>query len=190
MKNKIPGRKNMRPSKKSNNSNTHRHGRNIYLMKNKNSLMIVLMGLLLAISVLVISSLAAEISNLNMVTSSERSTSILTEFICIRETFGKALNHNLVDDIDYDDGELKLMFYGDFYNITDAFNQTRDEFYTLELQHDNLFDAIPNKYWYSHKSDDGNYVYRIDVTISLDNGNTYITEDILYSIICTPKISP
>jgi len=178
--------KNMKNKKTSGkiNSNTYRS-----LHQNKNSQMIVLMGLLLAISVLAMSSLATEISNLNIVVSSERSTSPLTEFICIRETFGKALNHNLVDDIEYD-GKLKLMFYGDFYNITDAFNQTRDEFYTLELQHDNLFDAIPNKYWYSHKSDDGNYVYRIDVTISLDNGNTYITEDILYSIICTPKISP
>lgn len=155
----------------------------------KNSQMIVLMGLLLALSVLVISSLAAEITNLNIVVTSERSSSLITEFICVRETFGEALNHNLVDNIDYDG--VKLMFYGNINNIADAFSQTRDEFYTLELRHDNLFDAVINKQpWYSHKSDDGNYVYNIDVTISLANGNACITEDILYSIVCTHKISP
>jgi len=170
----------MKKTGRKNNSNTRRS-----LHQDKNSQMIILMGLLLAISVLVISSLAAEITNLNIV--NERSPSLLTEFICIRETFGKALNHNLIDDIDYGGG-LKLMFYGDINNITDAFNQTRDEFYTLELQHDNLFDAVINKQpWYSHKSDDGNYAYHIDVTISLANGNACITEDILYSIVCTPK---
>ena len=175
----------MKKTGRKNNSNTCRS-----LHQNKNSQMIVLMGLLLAISVLVISSLAAEISNLNIVISSERSSSIVTEFICIRETFGKALNHNLIDNIDCD-GELKLMFYGDVNNITDAFNQTRDEFYTLELQHDNLFDAVINKQpWYSHKSDDGNYAYHIDVTISLANGNACITEDILYSIVCTHETPP
>jgi len=178
----------MKKTGRKNNSNTYRS-----LHQNKNSQMIVLMGLLLAISVLVISSLAAEISNLNIVVSSERSNSIVTEFICIRETFGKALNHNLVDNINIsdEDGELKLMLYGDINNITDAFNQTRAEFYTLELQHDNLFDAVTNKQpWYSHKSDDGNYVYHIDVTISLANGNACITEDILYSVVCTHETPP
>ena len=167
------------------NSNTCRS-----LHQNKNSQMIVLMGLLLAISVIVISSLAAEISNLSIVVSSERSSSLVTEFICIRETFGKALNHNLVNNIDYD-GELKLMFYGDIDDIADAFDQTRDAFYTLELQHDNLFDVVINRQpWYADKFDGGNYVYHIDVTISLTNGNACITEDILYSIVCTHETPP
>jgi len=58
----------------------------------------------------------------------------------------------------------------------------------LEMQHDIVFDAVFNDYWYSHLSDNG-HVYNVGVTLSLDNGNTCVSQDVVYSILCKSYIS-
>ena len=164
---------------------------NIYrsLYQNKNSQMIVLMGIVLAISVFMISSLTAEITNLDTVISTERSTSLQSEFTCIKETFALSLNYNLAEKITMQGNELR--FYGNIDNITKAFEQTRDEYIVLELQHDILFEAELNdpSYWYEHPGGT-DYVYHVNVTLSLEDRDTRIAENVLYSIVCRPLITP
>lgn len=150
--------------------------------------MIILMGIILALAIFVISSLAADIINLNILISNERASSIVSEFNYIKEAFGTSLNYNLVNNItkQSQNGESNLIFCGDINNITKAFNQTRDKFYVLELSYSNVFDVNLNKFWYSHVSD-GNYIYYADVSLSLHDGKTYMAENVVYSILCKPS---
>lgn len=147
-----------------------------------NGQMIVMMGVLLAISVLIISSIPSQISDVDVVISRKRSTSLLPEFIHIKEAFGRCLNYELVDITFSDD--LSTNFYGDIRDIKEAFNRTRDSFYILELNHDTFFDAQFKNYWYVYLSPFYGYVYNVIFTLTLDNGKTSITEDVEYSIIC------
>ena len=94
--------KNKNPSKK-NNSNTCRN-----LYQNKNSQMIILMGIILVISVFTISSLAADIANLDIVISGERAISLLPEFICIKDAFCLSLNYNLADNITIQNNKIEM----------------------------------------------------------------------------------
>ena len=156
-------------------------------MKQKNSgQMIILMGVMLSLSIFVLSSLAADIINLDAVISNEHATSIVSEFAYIKETFGKSMNYNLINNV-AEEGS-KLTFEGNPNSIVENFNNTRDEFYFIELHYGNNFDAKLNKYWYSHIFNE-NYVYYADVTLSLDDGQAQVTDNILYSIVCKPQIT-
>jgi len=145
--------------------------------------MIILMGVILSLAIFVISALAADIINLDIAISNERATSTVSEFNYIKETFGIALNYNLITNISNNDGTL--IFQGNISNITKAFNQTREQFFALELRYGNIFDAELNKCWYSHLANES-HVYHADVSLTLDDGKTYLAEDITYSIVCQP----
>jgi hypothetical protein len=170
---------------------------------NDKSQMIALMGVVLAISVFLISSLAAEISNINLVASTDSSSFLPSEFTDIKETFGTTLNYNLIqisisdgpptDAIPIDESNLT----GEINNILDAFDQTRNEYFNISLQQGNFFDARLNGYWYSNKDvitmkpasgpgllDIERIFYTVDVTLFLDDGNSKIDEDIQYLIVC------
>jgi hypothetical protein len=154
------------------------------------------MGIILAISIFIISSLAAEIANIDFVVSSGESTSLSTEFKNIKETFVVALNYNLIENIYIeninDEFKDESYLYGDIDNLGTAFNQTRDEYYTIYLQHGIFFDAQLNNSWYSHEDviqGENTVFYRVKFTLSLDDGSSFITEDIERLIICTPELS-
>ena len=149
--------------------------------------MILLMGVVLAISVFSISALTTEIANIDIVITTERSRSVQDEFNCIKETFPFSLNYNLAENITLEGDEMR--FYGNISNITAAFNQTKDEYYILELQHDIIFDAEMISYWYAHPGGT-EYIYYISAIISLENEDTFITENVKYSIECRPFIPP
>ena len=174
MKNHEKNRKNSTLSK--NNTISHKNIRTL----DNNGQILILMGITLAISVFIISSLSAEISDLDLIVTSERSTSLLPEFTHIRGEFGTALNYNLVS---IDVGDNNFFFYGNISDITDAFNQTREEFYVLELQHDTIFNAIFKDCQYFYLSSEG-HIYHVACTVSLDDGKTCITKDVVYNIIC------
>ena len=131
---------------------------------------------------LIISSIPSQISDVDVVVSSGRSTSLLPEFIHIKEAFGRCLNYELVNISFYDD--LSTNFYGDIREIKESFNRTRDSFYILELNYDTFFDAQLKNYWYLYLSPYYGYVYNVIYTLTLDNGKTSITEDVECSIIC------
>jgi hypothetical protein len=147
------------------------------------SQMIVLMGIILSISVFVISSLSADIANLDAVVPSERFISLIPEFTNIKESFGRALNYNLVDNVFLESNQIVLM--GNITDIYRAFSQTKDEFRDLEMQHDILFDATLNGYWCAHPLS-SDYVYHVNVSLSIDDRNTHLSQDVLYSIVCKP----
>ncbi len=65
------------------------------LQKNNNSQLIALMGVILVISVFTISSIAADLSNLDIQLSGERAVSLLPEYILVKDAFIKSLNYNL-----------------------------------------------------------------------------------------------
>lgn len=148
--------------------------------------MIVLMGVILAISVFIIASIPSQIVNMEGAISREQATSLLSEFVHIKEVFGKSLNYNLADiNVDND----PITFYGEIDDITESFEKTKDSLYLLELNQDILFDAYhdTNWYWFSHTSLDG-LVYKVQVTITLDDGETQISEHVEYLIICNEEI--
>lgn len=160
-------------------------------MKQKNSgQMIILMGVMLSLSIFVLSNLAADIINLDTVISNERATSIVSEFAYIKETFGISMNYYLINNVSVEGtgDNSKLVLNGNPDEITKTFNKIRDEFYFIELQYGNNFDAKLNKYWYSHIINE-NYVYFADVTLTIDDGQAQITDNVLYSIVCEPQVT-
>ena len=150
-------------------------------MKNNDSQLIVLMGIILAISVFTVSYLASDIANLDVVISSERSESLLKEFSSIKESFVYSLNYNLVYNIKFDIDGLK--FYGDIHDLSEAFEKTKEEYYDIELMHDIIFDAKLNEYTaLLPGGTDG--IYQVEVTLMLKSKDTTYTEDVSYIIIC------
>lgn len=147
----------------------------------RKSQMIVLMGVVLSISVFVITSLAADIANLDIIVPSERFISLIPEFTTVKGSFGKALNYNLVTAITLEDNQM--IFMGNITDIHKAFNQTKNEFRYIELQHDILFDATLNGYWYARPLSSDN-IYHVNISLSLDDRTTRMTEDVVYSIVC------
>lgn len=153
------------------------------IKNNDDSQLIALMGVMLVISVFAISSIAADLANLDIQLTGEKSVSLLDEYIIVKDSFGKSLNYNLSEKIENIGNEEK--FYGNMENLTDCFQNTLDEFYEMEIQHDILFDAVLNDYYVAHPgSSDG--IYTLDVTLSLENKNTRFVENVKYSIMCLP----
>jgi len=155
------------------------------MRRKDNGQMIILMGIIIALSVFAISSLSADIINIDTTITIERSTSLLSEFAYVKETFGKAMNYNIVNNLSNIkiDENNTLVFKGNPDGITENFTKTRDQLYTLELQYGNILDVKLNKCWYSNRVDKNN-IYKLEVTITLYDGSTYITEDVTYSITC------
>jgi hypothetical protein len=149
--------------------------------------MIILMGIILALSVFTISILSADIINLESVIVSERSTSIKTEFANVKETFIRSMNYNLANNVINKtlEGEVGtiLIFRGEPRGIDENFTKTRDQLYTLQLRYHNIFDAELNKYWYAHITNE-NRIYYVSATLSLDDGKNFISEDIIFTVLC------
>ena len=157
---------------------------------NNHAHFITILGIVIAISIFIISSLAAEIANIDFVVSSGESISLSTEFKNIKATFVKTLNYNLIEKVIISNNESYLE--GDIDYLGTAFNQTKDEYYNLYSQHGIFFDAHLNNSWYSHEEviqGENTVFYRIKFKLSLDDGNSFIAEDIERLIICTPEMS-
>ena len=155
---------------------------------NNQAQLITILGIVIAISIFIISSLAAEIANIDFVVSSGDSISLSTEFKNIKDTFVKTLNYNIIKEINIFNNESYLE--GDIDYLGTAFNQTKDEYYNLSLHHGILFDAYLNYSWYSHEEiiqGNNTVFYWVEFTLSLDDGNSFIIEDIERLIICTPE---
>ena len=159
--------------------------------RNNHAQLITIMGIILAISIFIISSLAAEIANIDFVVSYGESISLSDEFNNVKDTFVKALNYNLVD-ITISTNNYESYLYGDINKIGTVFNQTKDEYYLLYLQHGILFDAYLIDYWYSHEEviqGENTVFYWVKFTLTLDDGNSFISGDIERLIICTLEYS-
>ena len=163
---------------------------------NDDSQFIVLMGIILAISVFIMASMAAEITNVNTVVLAYPS-SLLNEFGNIKETFGTTLNYNLINITITTDNESIMK--GDINKLYAAFNQTKEEYFGLEIKYGFIFDAYLNRYWYSSEevilwngglagSDIKRIFYNVDILLFLDDGESQITKNVQYLFLCNPDI--
>jgi len=165
------------------------------LSSERHSQMIVLMGIVLAVSVFIISSIPSEISDLGATVPKARSQSLLPEFIHLKETFGHALNYNLVS-IELSDSPPDLAYYGHIYGIDPAIEESvtkiADILKMMELQHDRIFKVTFNSQQdihFSHLSSEG-HVYHVDVGLYLDDGYTSVEQSVTYSIVCKEAMPP
>jgi len=163
------------------------------LINNDKSQVIALMGIILVVSVFAISSIASDLANVDIELSSQKSTSLLSEYIIIKDAFGKSLNYNLADKVEKDTLNDKWLYYGDIDKIDPVdpedsiFIKTVKEFYSMELEHDIFFNAELNDWYIAHPSgSDG--IYHLDVTLTLENRETRFVEDVTYSIMCLPYV--
>ena len=113
----------------------------------------------------------------------------------IIESFGKNLNFKLADisrvlpafaPSDKDD----IRFNGSIGDITSSFEEIRKDYFQLSSTRGYLFDATLNLAWYVYEVVVPEYlitndVYFVDVTLMLDDGNSCLTDDMIYSIILT-----
>lgn len=163
-----------------------------HICKEENSQMIMLMGIILAISVFIMSNLAATITNLDMVVSNEPSNSLFNEFKYVREMFPYSLNYNLADNIIIDSNN-EVRFYGNITNINKSsdnrFEKTNQSYKELELRHNNLFDAVLDS-WYIHDPSSSNPIFYVNVKLSLSDEKTTIEENVTYSILLRPNPNP
>jgi len=154
--------------------------------------MIVILGITLAISVFLISTIPSELSSIGPKVIKERSTSLLPEFNHLKEVFGQALQIRLTDHrfnitskIDPD-----ILLYGKLGKYTMQTTIVATEIYELKLvllniskQQDKLFDAEMAYFYYSHSVSEGN-VYYVYVTLTLRDGYSRIEQRVKYTIIC------
>ena len=162
--------------------------------KENNAQMITLLGIIIAVSVIVLSSLASEIANIDFVVTNRESTSLTSEFAEIKESFGLSLNYNLINITIGNETrgviENETYLIGDLDLIDDAFNNTKNDFFKIYLIYGIIFDAELKDHWFSHEEtiqDKLTVFYKVEVTISIDNGDSYICEDVVYSIVCIPE---
>jgi hypothetical protein len=165
------------------------HSRGI--ASNNNCQMIVITGVLIVISIVILGSLAAEIADIDMIVSNERSTSLLAEYIMFEESFGVSLQTNLtnitVSNLTSISGSYRSFYYGFSDNITNAVLNTRNRFHNIALRYDLILDATLNRYWYSHPANNGD-IYYVDVTLTLGDGLSSITRDVTYTVVLRPYI--
>ena len=84
---------------------------------------------------------------------------------------------------------ISRIIIGDITNIEVAFNQTRDEYFNISLVQGSIFDAGLNSCFYSHKEEIYGVTtlfYAVDITLSLNNGISQISKDVIYTIACNP----
>ena len=152
--------------------------------------MLVLMGVILSVSIFVIAAVSADIANINTYVPLERSTSLLTEYSNIKEEFGIIFNYNLAEinfylsDSSWIYGRNSSVLYiGNFSNITNAFETTRDSFYKIQLQNGNYFNATLLNYSYvTFYFQKNAYLFNVKVKFILSDGKTSISEDVSYII--------
>lgn len=145
---------------------------------NEDAQVLIILGIILATSVIFISSLASEIANVDFVVTTETQSSLAREFSVIKESFGTTLNYNLAEPY-WELSSMRSLLKGNITDIENKFEQTSDEYFNVSLTHGLLFDAHLNGYASSYEE---NNLYRVDVTLLLDDGHARITEDVTYYI--------
>ena len=149
-------------------------------IKRNHAQMITLMGIVLAISVFVVSSITSEIENIEFIISTEEYSSLKNEFEMIKDSFAETLNYNLVDvKIDPDTDECEME--GNIANIYEALDQTVEDYSNVEFRYGRIFDAKLNRYWHTNKEDG---VYYVSVTLRLEDSGAIISEDVVFYIVC------
>ncbi|MCD6237520.1 MAG: hypothetical protein J7K13_06185 [Thermoplasmata archaeon] len=153
---------------------------------------IILTGVLLAASVIIIAAISSQMANLRTITPEQRMTSILDDFRDLRQSFGKALNYNLVEPYNntvpssYGWPDAWYCYYvGNIENLSSAFNETFDEFYALELSKGNILEARLLDY----QINEYGTAYTVVISLSLGNGKESMSENVSYNIVCNSYLT-
>jgi hypothetical protein len=151
------------------------------------SQMIVLMGIILAVSVFVVSSIPSEISDLGATVVQERSHALLSEFMHLKIVFGSALQWNVASEIEVDAGSGDIEVKANIYDVVSKINNnvkvTGEKIQALLLPHDQWFRAECRGIQYSHTTSQG-HVYTVLVHLSLKDITSALEQNIPYSIVC------
>ena len=169
------------------------------LASNQQSQMIVLLGVTLALSVFLISTIPSEIADLDLTIERNRSNSLLPEFLHLKDVVGKALQYSLVT-IEFNQTNIfdpNMNFTGKEGHYTMQYN-TVNYYYAakvriilqdIKLQEDKIFSiSTPpgSALLFSHKTQEGT-VYTLPLTLSLKDKYTTIYQTVNYDIICNEE---
>ena len=97
--------------------------------RNEGGQLMIIMGITLAVVIILTASIITGLQNMNVDIPRERTQNILPEYLDIRQKFGIALYNNI--------GPI----YTNEQMILSKFNQTRDNFITLEYRYGVFFNA-------------------------------------------------
>jgi hypothetical protein len=145
-----------------------------FVYSNESGQMIVLMGFILVISVLVIASFTASLSNVGINTPKIHSKALLPDFINLNTKFYQSLQSNFANKTNQQRG------------IEYCFNKSYDFFYKAETLKGRYFHATLNDWYEAGPVYIGyEYIgtfYQVGVTLTLYDGNTNITKDSVHTI--------
>lgn len=138
------------------------------IRNNENGQIITLMGFMIVLSVLILASIVGNLSSVGTEVHDTQSKGLFSEFTNIHNKFGLSLQLNV------NSTESK--------DISAGFNETKAFFYEAEILNGRYFNATLNDYKYNGQMLYG-AVYYVDVTLHLDDGESYISKDEVYPIV-------
>ena len=145
-------------------------------MKNsrKNSgQMITMMGFIMVLSVVILASISSNLSNVGTSVSKIHSKALLPEFLTIRDKLALATNY-YTNNVNPKTGEMP--------DIEESFYDACNIFYDISIKHGNHFSATFNEYTPAGNTPTG-AVFYLSATISLNDGTTQISKDVVYVIV-------
>jgi len=132
--------------------------------RNKKGQMIVIMGFLLVILTLVLTSMAVNLSSVGYDVPMSYSKAIVPEMVNVKEKFKQALNYYYLI-YDSTKGDIEL-----------SFDETYKNIYTIELSKGNYFEAELNSFTYAGSTYTST-IMKADVYLSLDDGFNTISRN-------------
>ena len=142
-------------------------------LKNENSgQMIVLMGFFLVVAIVVLATMQADLANMGSEVYRRHSRALLPELLDVKEKFN-----------------LAFMYNSNEYGIEEGFQKTNEFFYLTEMRHGTYFNAMLNDCQYSglvqYSNTYYNAIYHASVTLTLSDGSTTISRDVVYMLLIT-----
>jgi hypothetical protein len=134
-------------------------------VNNQNAQIISIMGFFLILSVIVLATISANLSNVGTEISQSHSRATIPEFINIRDKFGTALTC-------YANQEM---------SIDEAFERAYLDFHKIELSHGIYFSATLTGCSYAGNTF-GGAIYYVDATLSLDDGFETVTKQVVFVV--------
>jgi len=126
--------------------------------------MLLAAGIVIAVSVIIVSVLSVRLSEVGVELYSGKGFSILEEFRNVRDKFGLALSDRIPEGTSPNE----------IYTI---FNETKNAFYTAETRYGFYFDCVLNNIVFVDEN-----VVGVNVTLTLMHQDAKMVEDIIYPV--------
>jgi len=161
------------------------------LRKRTHGQMITLMGVTLALTVFIISSIPSQLSSTSSLVPNTRSSSLASEFLQIKSMFGDCMNYDLARMYGKwikNPGDPDIVFYGKTglytirFDVVNTITKLDNQLSLIELHYSKVFTASFYSLSFSHITDQG-HVYIVEVTLTLSDEFSTITERVSYSLV-------